>query len=86
MTYKYLSCNENYLNKIDEQLNKRFENTFKFSNSDINRFIGLLRKSVYPYKYMDEWKKFNETLPKTEDFYSNLNMEGIKDSDYDHAK
>ena len=36
MTYKYLSCNENYLNKIDEQLNKRFENTFKFSNSDIN--------------------------------------------------
>ena len=86
MTYKYLSCNENYLNKIDEQLNKRFENTFKFSNSDINRFIVLLRKSVYPYKYMDEWKKFNETLPKTEDFYSNLNMEGIKDSDYDHAK
>ena len=35
---------------------------------------------------MDEWKKFNETLPKTEDFYSNLNMEGIKDSDYNHAK
>ena len=47
----------------------------------------LLRKSVYPYKYMDDWKKYNETLlPKKEDFYSNLNMEDIIDSDYNHAQ
>ena len=25
-------------------------------------------------------------LPRKEDFYSNLNMEDIKDSDYSHAK
>ena len=36
---------------------------------------------------MDDWKKYNETLlPKKEDFYSNLNMEDIIDSDYNHAQ
>ena len=36
---------------------------------------------------MDELEKFNETsLSKKEDFYSNLNMEDITDSDYNHAK
>ena len=41
------------------------KNTFKFSNNDINKFILLLRKSVYPYKYIDDWKKFNKTtLPE----------------------
>ena len=36
---------------------------------------------------MDDWEKFSETsLPKKEDFYSNLNMEDITDTDYVHAK
>ena len=43
----------------------------------------LLRKSVYPYEYMDSWERFNETsLPSKEDFHSNLNMENIDDIDY----
>ena len=29
---------------------------------DINKFILLLRKGVYPHEYLDEWEKFNETL------------------------
>ena len=37
--YKCLSFNENYSNKIDEKLKKRFKNTFKFSNNDVNKFI-----------------------------------------------
>ena len=85
--YKCLSCNTDYSNKIDEELKKRFKNTFKFSNNDINTLILLLRKDIYPYEYMDEWEKFNETsLPKKDDFYSNTNMEIITDSDYNHAK
>ena len=61
--------------------------TFKFSNNDINQFILLLRKGVYPYKYMDESEKFNETsFPEKEEFYRNLNMEDITYSDYMHAK
>ena len=38
-----------------------FKSTFKFSNNDINKFIFLWEKSVYAYKYMDEWEKFNIT-------------------------
>ena len=40
-----------------------------------------------PYEYMDEWKRFNETsLSEKEDFYSNLTMDDITGSDYNHAK
>ena len=46
----------------------------------------MLRKDVYPYEYIDDWKKINETLPEKEDFYSHLNMEDITGSDYAHSK
>ena len=47
----------------------------------------MLRKGVYPYEYMDDWKKFNETtLPEKWEFYNNLNMEDIIDADYMDAK
>ena len=52
--HKCLSCNKNYSNKLDEKLEKRFKNTFKFSNNDISKFILLLRKGVYPDEYMEE--------------------------------
>ena len=35
--YKLLSCNKNYSKKLDEELKKKFKNTFKFSNNDINK-------------------------------------------------
>ena len=63
--YKCLSYNKDYLEKLEEKFKKWFKNIFKFSNNDINKFVLLLRKSVYPYEYIDEWKKFDETaLPK----------------------
>ena len=47
----------------------------------------MLRKGVYLYEYMDNWKKVTETkLPEKEEFYSNLNMEDITGVDYIHAK
>ena len=65
--YKCLSCNKNYSKKIDEKLKKQLNNIFKFSNNQSNKFIVLLRKDVYPYKYMDDWEKFNRTsLPRKE--------------------
>ena len=68
--YKCLSFKKDYSNKLDEELKKKFKNTFKFSNNDINRFILLLRKGVYPYKYIDDLEKFNETtLAEKEEFY-----------------
>ena len=47
----------------------------------------LLKKGVHPCEYMDDGEKFNETtLPEKEEFYSNLNMEDITDTDNMHAK
>ena len=79
--------NKDYSNKLDEKLKKRFKNKIKFSDNDMNTFILLLRKGAYPYEFMDDWEKFNETtLPEKEEFWSNLNMEDITDADYMHAK
>ena len=70
-----------------KNLKKQFKKTFKFSNNDINKFIQLLRKGVYPYEYIDEWEKLNEaTLPEIEELYRNLNIEDITDTDSMHAK
>ena len=58
---------------------KRFANTHEFCDGDINKFILLLRKGVYPYEYIDNWKRFNETsLPDKEDFYSHLKIEKLQ--------
>ena len=46
-----------YSNKIDVKLKNRFKNIFNFSNNNINKFVLMLRKGVYPYQYMDEWEK-----------------------------
>ena len=58
--YKCLSCNKDYSNKLDEKLKKRFKNTFKFSDNDIDKFILLFRTGVYPYE---------TALPEKKDFY-----------------
>ena len=84
--YKCLSCIQDYSNKPDK-LKKWFKNTLKFSNNGINKFILLLRKGVYPYEYMDELEKINETsLPVKEEFHINLTMGDIIYTDYMHAK
>ena len=81
------SCNKIYQGKFNEKLKERLFNTYKFSNSDNNKYNLLLRKDVYLYEYMDDWEKFNETsLPEKEDFYSHLNMEDNTDADYAHTK
>ena len=47
----------------------------------------MLQKGVYPYEYMDNWEKFNETsLSEKGDICNHLNMEDIIDADYAHAK
>ena len=51
---------------------------YKFCDDNLNKFVILLRKGVYPYEYMDSWEKFNETsLPAKIDFYNELTLEDI---------
>ena len=79
-------CKKNYEKDFNKELIIRFANIYKFCNKDLNKFILLLKKGVYPYEYMDNWERFDETLlPNREAFYSNLNMEDITDTDYRHA-
>ena len=67
--YKCLSCNKGYSTRLNEELKKKLKNMLKISNNEINKFILLLRKVVYPFEYIDDWEKFNETtLPKKKNF------------------
>ena len=47
----------------------------------------LIRKGVYPYDYMDNFDKFNETkLPPAFEFYSRLYDSDVNEKDYVHAQ
>ena len=86
LIFKCFNCETYYRKKINKELIKRFKITYEFCNKELNKFILLLRKGVFPYKYMDNWERFKETsLPNKESFYSNLNMENIDDIDYRHG-
>ena len=85
LNYRCKECNGTSTESINE-LTETFPNTYQFCNGDLNKFVFLLKKGVYPYECMDSWEKFDETsLPPKEDFYSELNLEGISDKDYAHA-
>ena len=80
------NCKQRYRKKFNQELMKKFSSTYEFCNNDLNKYVLLFRKGVYPYEYMDTWERFNEiSLPSKEDFYNNLNMEDISDIDYRHA-
>ena len=86
LIFRCFNCKKYYKKEINKELIKRFASTYKFCNNDINKFVMLLRKGVFPYEYMDGWDKFNETsIHSKESFYSNLTMENISETDYRHA-
>ena len=62
LIFKCSSCKENYEKDLNKELIKRFPNTSRVCNKNLNKFILLLRKGVYPYEYMDNWERFDETL------------------------
>ena len=87
LIFQCLECKKNYKKDFNKESIKRFANTYEFCSGEINKFILLLRKGVYPYEYMDSWERFNETsLPDKKAFYSELNLEDITDKDYAHAQ
>ena len=60
---------------------------FKYTSQVFqDRKLDLMKqKGVYPYDYMDSFKKFDDQqLPSKEEFYSILTDEGISDEQYQH--
>ena len=47
------NCKQYYEKGFNKELVKRFASTYEFCNKNLNKFILLLRKGVYPYEYMD---------------------------------
>ena len=87
LIFRCFRCKNNYKKYFNEELIQRFANIYEFCNGDLNKFILLLRKGVYPYEYMDGRERFNETsLSDKEAFCSNLNIKDIADVGYKHAK
>ena len=61
LIFRCFEYKKNYKKDFNKELINRFSSTHKFYNGDINKFILLLRKGVYPYEYMDSWERLNET-------------------------
>ena len=86
LNYECKECKKRWLKPINGLI-KKFPNICQFCNGGINKFVSLLRKGVYPYEYVDSWKRFDETsLPDKRAFYSELYLEDITDENYTHAQ
>ena len=83
-SFKFMSSNlDLLLNNLARGGNK-FWGFEKYSTSQRKL---LIKKGIYPYVYMDNWNRFNESkLPDKAKFYSKLNMNEVSDKDYEHAK
>ena len=62
LIFKCIDCEKEYEKEFNKELLERSAYTSKFCDNDLNKFIMLLRKGVYPYEYIDGWDKFNEKI------------------------
>ena len=86
LSYKCEECNDK-LHKPINGLDKKFPNTDQLCSKNVKKFALLLKKTVYPYEYMDSWENFNKAaILSKEGFYIKLSLEGITDEDYNHAE
>ena len=75
------------LDSLVNNLARRNNKFFGFEDYNESQYKLLIQKGIYPYEYMDDWNRFKETaLPPKEAFYSKLNMSGVSDQDYEHAR
>ena len=86
LNYTCKECNGTSNKSVNDLIGK-FSRIHNFCRGNLNKFVTLLRRGVYPYKYMDRWERFNETfLPPKNDFYSELTLEDVSEKDYEHAQ
>ena len=81
-SFQFMSSSlEKLVSNLPKESLKYTSKIFKNEKLDL-----MSKKGVYPYDFMDSFDKFNEQLPKKEDFYSILNDEHISYEDYNHAQ
>ena len=81
MQFMNFSLDNLFKNLVDEDF-KHLSKEFK------GEFLELVKeKGVYPYEYVNSFKKFNEVeLPARDKFFSSLKGENISEGDYPKAK
>ena len=83
-SFKFMSSS---LDSLTNNLVRGGQELFGFEEYTPAQYELHVKKGIYPYEYMSEWEKFKETkVPPREAFYSKLNMAGVKDEDYEHAR
>ena len=50
LIFRCFGCKMNYEKEFNKELIKRFGNMYEFCNKNINKFILLLGKGIYPYE------------------------------------
>ena len=74
---------------LDSLVKNLVNKDFKYLSEEFSgKYLELLKeKGVYPYEYMNSFKKFNETeLPSKNKFFSSLKDENISEKDYEKAR
>ena len=70
---------------LDPLVKNLSDNDFKYLSEELSaEFLKLVKhKGVYPYEYMDSFKKFSENkLPSRYTFFSSLKDVCISEKDY----
>ena len=49
LIFRCFTCERNYEKDFNKELIERFAIIYEFCNGDLNKFILLIRKGVYPY-------------------------------------
>ena len=95
--YKAFTANNNLVfidsmqfmnSSLDALVQNLSDNDFKYLSKEFsgNKLNLVKQYGVYPYEYMDNFKKFSQDkLPKRCTFFSSLKDECISEKDYLHA-
>ena len=60
LNYRCKECDGTSAKSVNDLI-KKLPRMYQFCNGDLNKFVLLLTKGVYPYESMYLWERFNET-------------------------